>query len=267
MRPAQSRFGRIARTLRSRRIVAAVLACLNISLASDTAAQDVVDPGLMASGGALFEQNCALCHGGDGAGQPPHFPALAANSAVVDLTLIVTNIHQGLGNMPPFPDLDAEEIAALASFVRNSWGNDMGGVSADEVALLIEGLDRGGPARSIWDGVYSTAQAARGRLVYEGQCAVCHGRRLNGAAEDPDMQSGPPLARSKFLRSWEERSLAVLLDYTRATMPQANPGSLSDGQYADIIAYMLSVSDAQAGTGELGTDLDALARIAITQKE
>ena len=33
---------------------------------------------------------------------------------------------------------------------------------------------------SIWDGLFTEAQAARGQVVYTGTCAFCHGRRLDG---------------------------------------------------------------------------------------
>ncbi|NNV66102.1 MULTISPECIES: c-type cytochrome [unclassified Roseobacter] len=225
------------------------------------------DAELMASGAALYQQNCALCHGENGAGLPPSFPALSGNAALADLSRIVGNIHQGQGDMPPFPDLRSEEIAALATYIRNSWGNTEGEATIEDVSALLENLDATEDRWTIWDGVFSSAQAARGRLVYDGQCAVCHGRRLNGAAEDPDMQSGPPLARANFLREWDGRSLAVLFDYTRVSMPQANPGSLSDEQYADILAYMLSVSGASAGVVELPGDHGELARIVVAPNE
>ena len=243
------------------------LVFLAVSHPPGVAAQTAADPALLAAGSPIFEQNCALCHGETGSGDPPHFPALAGNAVVGDLSRVVSNIHLGQGNMPPFPDLGAEDLAALATYIGNSWGNSAGGIAVEDVALLLEDLDGGGATQTIWDGVYSGDQVVRGRLAYDGQCAVCHGRRLNGAAEDPDMQSGPPLARDKFLRDWSGRSLAVLFDYTRASMPEANPGSLSDGQYADILAYMLSVSGAPAGETALGADQDALARITIGPQE
>src|SRR5687768_158989 len=71
-----------------------------------------------APGQALFEQNCAICHKADGSGTPPIFPALAGNQNLSDLALIVTNVHQGKGAMPPFPNLTAEEIATIATYVR-----------------------------------------------------------------------------------------------------------------------------------------------------
>jgi hypothetical protein len=91
-----------------------------------------------------------------------------------------------------------------------------------------------------------------------------HGRRLNGAPDDNDMKSTPPLARSPFLREWDGKSLATLFEYTRATMPQNNPGYMDDQNYIDIIAHMLSMSNMPAGAQELPPDPQALAQIVIT---
>ena len=74
------------------------------------------------------------------------------------------------------------------------------------------------------------------------------------------MRSTPPLARARFLREWEDRSLATLFAYTRQTMPEDNPGSLTDQEFADIIAYMLSVNRMPAGDNELPPEPRGLAR-------
>ncbi len=165
--------------------------------------------------------------------------------------------------MPAFPDLTAEEISSLANYVRNAWANDFGSVSTEEVAAVLEGLEEAGPIVSVWDGVFTEAQATRGQAVYPGACGICHGRRLNGAPEDPDMRSTPPLARARFLRVWEGRSLATLFEYTRATMPEDNPNSLTEQEYADVIAYMLTVGGMPAGDDELQPDPQSLARVVI----
>ena len=137
--------------------------------------------------------------------------------------------------------------------------------TADATALL-EGLEADGSLASVWDGVFTEIQAERGRAVYAGACGLCHGRRLNGAPEDPDMRSTPPLARARFVRSWNGRSLATLFEYTRATMPEDNPGSLTDEEYVDVIAYMLSVGGMPAGEAELPPDLGRLARVVVEQQ-
>jgi mono/diheme cytochrome c family protein len=119
------------------------------------------------------------------------------------------------------------------------------------------------PANSTLDGVFTAAQAKRGEAAYTGPCSRCHGYRLDGAPDDPDMLPAPPVAGVKFLRKWGCRSLAGLLEYTRATMPENNPGYLSDQEYADVIAYMLSISGMPAGRSELRADQAVLARLTI----
>ena len=244
------------------------LVCL-LGLAALTApvavAQQVGDTDLFGQVQRLYQNHCALCHGDSGEGAPPTFPALSGNDRLGDPALLVNNIRQGSGNMPPFPELTAEDIAALAKYVRNAWANNFGGVGGEEAAAALEGLEEVGQSASVWDGVFTEAQATRGQAVYTGPCGRCHGRRLNGAPDDPDMLSTPPLARAKFLRTWEGRSLATLFEYTRATMPESNPGSLTDAEYIDVIAYMLSVGGMPAGGDELPPDPQALARIVIEQ--
>lgn len=106
----------------------------------------------LARGAKVYEAHCAQCHGAQGqgakdeAGQPA-FPPLAGNRAVVlaDPTNLVRVVLQGgylpatVGNprphgMPPFQHLlGDEDVAAVATFVRNSWGNQAAGVGTIEV--------------------------------------------------------------------------------------------------------------------------------------
>ena len=128
---------------------------------------------------------------------------------------------------------------------------------------MLKGLEDAGPVVSVWDGVFTEAQAGRGEAAYAGACGWCHGHRLNGAPDDPDMRSTPPLARARFLRVWEDRSLATLFAYTRATMPEDNPESMTEQEYVDVLAYMLAFGGIPAGEDELLPDLSSLARVII----
>lgn len=224
------------------------------------------DQAAMEEGAAIFNENCAFCHMEDGQGDPPTFPALAGNAILSDAAKIVSNVWEGQGNMPPFTDLEASQIAAVGTYIRNSWSNEFGPIDVTEVEAIMSTLADLPPKRTIWDGVYTAAQAERGAAEYRGPCGLCHGRRLNGAPDDADMRSTPPLARAKFLRNWNGRSMATLYEYIRATMPKSNPGYMSDQVYVDIMAYMLSVSNVPAGDEELPPNSRILSRVAIVEE-
>ena len=247
------------------KIVFGVLGLGSVIAPLEVAGQDN-DTIVIVQGQQLYEDNCALCHQSSGQGNPPTFPALSGNDQLDDPVRIARNIRLGEGTMPPFPDLRAEEISYLVNYVRSAWSNDFGSVTTEEVASMLEGFEDIEQSASVWDGVFTEAQANRGQDVYQGACGMCHGRRLNGAPDDPDMRSTPPLARARFLRDWEGRSLATLFEYMRATMPENNPGSLTDEEYVDVIAYMLSVGGMGVGDDELRPDPQSLARAVIQQQ-
>ena len=235
-------------------------------IASGAVAQPVVDSVVIDQGQQLYQDHCALCHQDAGTGDPPTFPALSGNDQLENLGRIVSIIRQGTGTMPPFPELTAAETSAVATYIRTAWANGFGGVTNADATAVLEGLEADGDLVFVWDGVFTEVQADRGRTAYSGACGLCHGRRLNGAPDDPDMRSTPPLARARFLRIWDGRSLATLFEYTLATMPEDNPGSLTDDEYVDIIAYMLSVGGMPAGADELRPDPRRLARVVIAQQ-
>ncbi|WP_457630682.1 c-type cytochrome [Oceanithermus sp.] len=93
--------------------------------------------GQAADGAAIYAENCASCHGQEGGGLGEVFPALAGNEALADGERVVRVIVHGVPgtSMPAFGDkLSDEEVAAVASYIRNSWGNSYGPVTAGEVS-------------------------------------------------------------------------------------------------------------------------------------
>lgn len=101
--------------------------------ATDDAELDV--EALMAEGQTIYTERCAGCHGarGEGGAGVRH----AGNEDLADTQLVLTFIHKGRGFMPAFAGtLDDEEIAAVATYIRNSWGNEFGPVSPEESAAL-----------------------------------------------------------------------------------------------------------------------------------
>jgi quinoprotein glucose dehydrogenase len=115
--------------------------------------------------------------------------------------------------------------------------------------------------RSVWDGVYTEAQANRGKSAYGEECLKCHGESLGGG------EAGPALAGDEFLRGWYGKSVGDLFGVMRKTMPSDDPGNLATREYADITAYILSVNEFPAGQKELDRDIPALSDVRIEIKK
>ena len=94
--------------------------------------------------------------------------------------------------------------------------------------------------RSTLAGVYTSAQAARGRDTFAGLCQSCH---------SPDTHTGP-----SFTASWSAQPLSRLFIYISENMPQTDPGTLSPEQYAQVLAFILQMNGLPPGPRELPAD-------------
>ncbi len=102
-----------------------------------------------------------------------------------------------------------------------------------------------GKQATVLDGVYSEAQATRGKDLYGEKCAMCH----EGA--EPD---GPPLSSSTFIDNWREDTLDTLFTFIRTRMPRDDQGSLTEAQYLDIVASILQTNNFKSGAKDLTAD-------------
>ena len=107
-------------------------------------------PAGMAKGQQVYSANCASCHGAAGAGIPGTFPPLAGNADVTgDPKAIIHTVAYGLsgsikvggtsynGMMPAWKgNLKDDEIAAVITFIRNSWGNKANPVAVKDLASV-----------------------------------------------------------------------------------------------------------------------------------
>jgi mono/diheme cytochrome c family protein len=99
-------------------------------------------------------------------------------------------------------------------------------------------------AAPIWRGVYTAAQAERGRAVMENHCSECHHDDLSGG-------EGPALVGSTFMLKWEMNSVERLFHKIRDTMPEVGSTDVTDLEKLDTVAYILQQNGFPAGTAEL----------------
>jgi len=109
-----------------------------------------------------------------------------------------------------------------------------------------------------WDGVYTTAQAARGEALYKSTCMRCHGPELQGGDD------GAPLRGPDFMGDVSSMTLGQLHGQIQLTMPPDHPKSLSPQQVSDVISYILSQNNMPAGAAELAPNAEQLQGIKIT---
>ena len=90
-------------------------------------------------------------------------------------------------------------------------------------------------------GVFTAGQAAAGRAVYADNCAGCHRANLAGGGD------APALGGKGFISSFGARSTKELYKFIATSMPAGAPGSLTETQYTNVTAYLLSANGAAAG--------------------
>ena len=110
---------------------------------------------------------------------------------------------------------------------------------------------------TIWDSVYTEAQAARGKAVYADSCSQCHGDTPEGTP------IAPALSGDDFFGHFKDKSVGDLFTKISTTMPKGEENSLKPAQVADLIAFLAMSNKWPAGAKELPPDPDALKQIQI----
>lgn len=131
-------------------------------------------------GSVAYASHCAICHGEGREGNLPAFPSLLGVGHHMTDAQITELIHNGRGRMPAFPKLQDAELTALLHYLGT---DDLAGGAAVSNAV-------GNSA-----GVHASTDADAGGVLFQRNCAFCHGRDAAGG------ESGPDLTRSKLVLS------------------------------------------------------------------
>ncbi len=184
----------------------------------------------MSSGAAIFAAKCATCHQAGGVGTDK-FPPLAGNAAVnaadpATILGIIVNGRSGPltvggksynGTMPTWKgQLSNADIAAVATYIRSSFGNNAPGVTEQMVASA-------GTAVS----------TAVGASIFAQRCATCH--HANGAGGGPF----PALAGNPHVNAADPAAILSTIKNGRGIMPSWK-GQLSNADIAAVASYIRS---------------------------
>jgi mono/diheme cytochrome c family protein len=129
------------------------------------------------------------------------------------------------------------------------------GAIAAGVAAAASGQSTTTTETTVRDNVYSQEQSKRGRASYDEKCASCH----DGGT------MGPELWGEAFQTQMENKDVGGFFTRIQTTMPEDAPGTLSDKEVLDIIAYVIQTNGFPAGDKELDSK-DALAKIKFVKK-
>jgi alcohol dehydrogenase (cytochrome c) len=149
--------------------------------------------------------------------------------------------------MSPTHHIDLRRRRDPACFRAEGWSIcGCHGSGAPRIILLTIAFFAFGTASAAGesDGGYTSAQATRGATVYAQSCVQCHGGNLQG-------ESGPPLSGQTLRSAYGGGTVAQLYDFISRQMPQDAPGTLSQTQYLDVTAYILSRNGFPSGTTAL----------------
>jgi len=135
----------------------------------------------------------------------------------------------------------------------------VGGAALVMAATTI-GAAAGQPARrTVWDGVYSNAQAERATATFESVCSRCHTLAPGGNTQ------GGAISGDKFWTAFTQKSVGDLLGYVSKNMPNGNGGSLAASTYNDLVALILRANGFPAG--DVDVSPESVAGIQIIPKD
>lgn len=124
------------------------------------------------------------------------------------------------------------------------------------VAVVLAGASglraQQAPQPRIWQGVYTTTQAERGKATFLVTCQRCHNADLSG-------DRGPALKGERFMTSWGGGSVTRLFEKIRDTMPPFATSTLDDQTKLDIVTFILQTNGFPAGGKDLAlADLESV---------
>jgi mono/diheme cytochrome c family protein len=122
------------------------------------------------------------------------------------------------------------------------------------VVIAAQGAKPTGP--TVWDGVYTDAQADRATGIFSQSCERCHTLTSEGTR---------PLSGDKFWEGYTQKTVGDLLNFVKTNMPNGQGGSLPGPTYNDLVALILKSNGFPAGKTEVTPE--TVANVQIIPKD
>lgn len=109
---------------------------------------------------------------------------------------------------------------------------------------------------TVWDGVFTDAQADRAAGMFSQSCERCHTLSAQGTR---------PLSGEKFWEGYTQKTVGDLLTFVKTNMPNGQGGTLPAPTYNDLVALILKSNGFPAGKTELTPE--TVANVQIIPKD
>jgi mono/diheme cytochrome c family protein len=173
-------------------------------------------------GAKIYAASCAVCHGDQRQGNLPAFPPLLGIEHRMTNRQIAEMIHKGKAPMPAVPDLQGKDLAALLRFLT----------SAPPSASA--------PVSELTGTAHLSALSQAGNLLFQQNCAFCHGRDAMGG------ESGPDLTQSKLVLADVKGDKITQVVREGRPDKKMPPFSFSDEEMSSLAAFIHSQVTAAA---------------------
>jgi quinoprotein glucose dehydrogenase len=220
-------------------------------------------------GETVYTTACASCHGSKLGGSAT-VPGLAGDDFLDSwIGKTAADLLERSRTSEPLPShaaLSAQEHVDVLAYIlsRNNFAAGPAELAGDAASLRAIQLDDShatpadpGSTRSVLDGVYAEAQSKQGAAVYAAACASCHAPTLAGR------DVVPALMGADFLDHWTGTTAGDLFQRIQRSMPQDKPGTLSEQEYVDVLAYIFLKNRFPPGDAKLDGDQAVLNTIRI----
>lgn len=210
---------------------------LAVAVAQDDG-QAQYDPELVARGERLYQNNCAFCHGDNGAGLDQEGPA--GGPSLLDVGAASTDFMIRTGRMPAVDQHDRLRR-------RPPKFND-----TDRTALVayVDTLSEGGSPIPDVRG-FEDSDLSRGLEVFTTNCAACHGATAAGVAVGQNdissnldvaspieiaeaIRSGPGVMPQFSDETLTQEDLLAVVNWVDELNERATPGGLSVGRSGPV---------------------------------
>ena len=125
------------------------------------------------------------------------------------------------------------------------------------LARVVTSAQDGKPlGPTVWDGVFTDAQAERANAMFNQSCSRCHTLSAEGTR---------PLSGEKFWEGYSQKTVGDLLNFVKTSMPNGQVGSLPAATYNDLVALILKSNGFPAGPAELTPE--TVEKVQIIPKE